>query len=236
MPASRAVRTDSGTQERSGSMEAAKPSSRRPVLQAASFWSGETSSSFASKGSRSRVFAAMASTRSAFAAYASMTSWISLRLLSVSGAASPSSNSNSVQSSKITLGAPLQMTSNSASSGKGMPPVHSSRRPDTSVTVSIILRQEEKGISNTRLYSFPMLSWRPIFRAATTRGASDESPFGSHLSPPVAGSLILLRRVLQHKSAARSMERTDISLLASLPLSSRVTPPTVGSKPLPSTL
>merc|ERR1719264_1669748 len=98
------------------------------------------------------------------------------------------------------LGAPLQTLIKPVPLGRAMPPLQSSSLPDTSVTVNIIFREEEKGISSTRLYSLPTFSSKPTFRAATTMGASDELPFGSHFSSFVSGSTTLLRVVLQHSN------------------------------------
>mmetsp|Transcript_93289 Transcript_93289/g.301770 ORF Transcript_93289/g.301770 Transcript_93289/m.301770 type:complete len:219 (+) Transcript_93289:787-1443(+) len=66
-------------------------------------------------------------------------------------------------------------------------------------------------------------------------GASDELPLGSHFSSPVSGFLTLERLVLQHSNAASRADRTPTSRLPSTPLPSILMPPTVGSKPLPST-
>mmetsp|Transcript_57019 Transcript_57019/g.144767 ORF Transcript_57019/g.144767 Transcript_57019/m.144767 type:complete len:288 (+) Transcript_57019:1880-2743(+) len=133
------------------------------------------------------------------------------------------------------LGAPLHTVKYLLPSSSGIPPGHNSDLQDTSLTVSIIFRDEEKGTSKTRAYSLlTTVSDSPTFLAATTMGASDEFPFGSYFSSPVSGSLTLLNVVLQQRSAASSDDFTAKSLPASAWVSARWMRPSVGSKPLPS--
>mmetsp|Transcript_81084 Transcript_81084/g.247764 ORF Transcript_81084/g.247764 Transcript_81084/m.247764 type:complete len:538 (-) Transcript_81084:364-1977(-) len=235
MPAPRASATDSGTPSRSGSIEATRPMSRSPVRHAWNFSSVVTSSSSVSKGSASKVRVAMARTRSALDEYSSTTFRTACWSASDIGSTFPSSDIRSVQYSTMKFGAPLHTTRNFASSPSSMPPSHNAFRPETSLTVSIILREEENGTSNTRGYASATWAPRPIFWAATTIGASEELPRGSYRSSRVSSSVTFSSFVLQHRSAKSNAERTGNSSQALTIDPSRVTPPTVGSKPLPVT-
>mmetsp|Transcript_52588 Transcript_52588/g.122388 ORF Transcript_52588/g.122388 Transcript_52588/m.122388 type:complete len:217 (-) Transcript_52588:855-1505(-) len=88
----------------------------------------------------------------------------------------------------------------------------------------------------TLLYSwFTTSVLKSTLWAATTMGASEELPLGSHFCSPVSLSVTCESVVLQQRTPARSEDRTPRSLLASI-LPARVIVPTVGSKPLPETL
>mmetsp|Transcript_5562 Transcript_5562/g.15792 ORF Transcript_5562/g.15792 Transcript_5562/m.15792 type:complete len:243 (-) Transcript_5562:1174-1902(-) len=153
------------------------------------------------------------------------------------GSALPLGPIFSVHFSRTMLGAPLQTARNLVPPCTFKPP--STMAPpalDTSLTVSIIFRSEEKGTSTTRGYFSTSASWRPTFLAATTMGASEELPLGSHVFTCVSGSSTWFSFVLEHISAAKSVEMTPSSLLASAPVSFLVNLPMLGSKPLPATL
>mmetsp|Transcript_2087 Transcript_2087/g.5213 ORF Transcript_2087/g.5213 Transcript_2087/m.5213 type:complete len:237 (-) Transcript_2087:1239-1949(-) len=236
MPAPRAASTDSGTPSRSGSMEATRPTRRMFWRQAENLASVLRSSSLVLKGMLVKVRVAIASTRRARSEYLSTTLMISALAASVMGATLPSAMSCSVQYSAMKFGAPLHTTKCLVPAGKDMPPGHSSLRPATLATVSIILREEEKGISNSRGYSLATSSEKPTLRAATMIGASEELPLGSHFSSPVSGSLTFDRVVLQQSTADRRADFTLSSCVASAPVFAFLILPTVGSKPFPSTV
>ena len=107
--------------------------------------------------------------------------------------------------------------------------------PVVLVTVTIILREDEKGISKTRSRGFSRSSsLMPILWPATISGASEELPRGVQRVCPDSGSVSSLSVVLEHSTAEPRVPRTPPSFAASAP-STVVMPPTVGSKPLPVT-
>mmetsp|Transcript_88418 Transcript_88418/g.254991 ORF Transcript_88418/g.254991 Transcript_88418/m.254991 type:complete len:237 (-) Transcript_88418:566-1276(-) len=235
MPAPRASNTDSGTPSRSGSMEATTPSRRRPPRHAWNFLSVLRSSSFASYGRLGSSRVAIAKTRRACDEYSSTTLNISSFAANVISCTLPSSARRSVQCSTMKFGAPLHTARYFVSEPRGIPPVQSSLRPETSQTVSIIFREDENGTSRTRGYSPAAPSAKPTFLAATTMGASEELPRGSYFSSPVSSSRTLHNVVLQQRMAESNAERTARSPAASAPVLALVIPPTEGSKPFPLT-
>merc|ERR1719316_96432 len=144
-----------------------------------------------------------------------------------------------VQRSKMKLGAPLQIDNTSVSAGILIPFLPRPACPGALHTVTIILREEENGISRMRLcVSDTSDSQKPSLAAATTIGASDEFPLGDHVVVPSTTSFSSL--VLQQSRPANKVDRTTGSWLAlTVPgepsVFAFVKHPTVGSKPFPET-
>ena len=78
--------------------------------------------------------------------------------------------------------------------------------PVVFVTVTIILRDDENGISNTRSKDFSRSSsLMPTLCPATISGASEEFPLGVHLVTPDSGSVSSFNVVLLHSTADPSV-------------------------------
>mmetsp|Transcript_18439 Transcript_18439/g.46055 ORF Transcript_18439/g.46055 Transcript_18439/m.46055 type:complete len:326 (-) Transcript_18439:1369-2346(-) len=89
------------------------------------------------------------------------------------------------QASRMIFGAPFTKTANFAPAGTLMPPSPSfaacASPPSSFTTVSIIFRLLLKGISKTRGNAWSVsLPQKPTFAAATTSGASELLPLGTH--------------------------------------------------------
>ncbi|KAF1782582.1 hypothetical protein GQ600_11004 [Phytophthora cactorum] len=105
----------------------------------------------------------------------------------------------------------------------------------SSLTVIIIFLVDENGTSVSRGYVFMASSRQiPALAAATTSGASDELPIGTHIGAPVSLSSCC-KLVLLHNTADSNVVRTgtdtDGALIWLTP--SRRMSPVVGLKPVP---
>mmetsp|Transcript_13613 Transcript_13613/g.16507 ORF Transcript_13613/g.16507 Transcript_13613/m.16507 type:complete len:333 (+) Transcript_13613:2387-3385(+) len=207
------------------------------------FWSVVISIflSFGSNGISSITRAATASTRSAWHE-SSSTFFRTFSLSSaVSGTILPSGVVQESQSLRMKFGAPLTFATKFGdfpSVKKGAKFFSATALEPcaflVSQTVSIILREDEKGTSNTLGSSgSKSLLHSPTFPAATIIGASEELPYGTHFVVPSSGSVSSSTRVLQHNTAEARVLTTPGEEAALSPFSAYVILPSVGLNPFP---
>mmetsp|Transcript_76034 Transcript_76034/g.215439 ORF Transcript_76034/g.215439 Transcript_76034/m.215439 type:complete len:311 (-) Transcript_76034:1067-1999(-) len=210
---------------RAGSMLATRPTNVRSLHSASNLSSAPMSWSAPSKPSSWSGATAMASTRRASEAKLLLALMTSSRICGVNSSVWPSRRAHLLHTFSTRSGAPLTTVSTLEPSGSESPARAFVR--EQSWAVSIIFRAEEKGTSNRRGNCFcPISGVRPILAAATTSGASEELPMGTHLSPSFSIRALLL------SSAARSVVRTEGFSLASAPVPFTKTLPS-GMKPEP---